>query len=94
MKSYYVYIMVSDTGTFNTSMTRDLKKRVYEHQHTIVPGFAKQSEVDRLDYYEETKDIGAAIAREKQIKGWRRSKKTDLLTSLNPKWEDLSKNWF
>ncbi len=77
-KSYYVYIMVSPTGTLYTGMTNDLKKRVFQHKNKLIEGFTKKYNVTRLAYYVETTDVRAAIAREKQIKGWRRSKKFDL----------------
>ncbi len=56
--------------------------------------FHKRYRVDRLVYYEMYNDIRDAIAREKEIKGWRREKKNDLVRKLNPKWEDLSKKLF
>ena len=94
MKTYYVYIMSSKSGTLYTGMTNDLERRVYEHKNKLVDGFTKKYNVNRLVYYEETGDVDSAIAREKQIKGWRRSKKTDLIKSINPKWTDLSVDWF
>ena len=60
----------------------------------MVEGFTKKYNVTRLAYYEETLDVSAAINREKQIKGWRRSKKTDLIKSINPTWRDLAEDWF
>jgi putative endonuclease len=92
-KSYYVYILTSPTGTLYTGMTNDLKRRVYEHKQKLVPGFTKKHNVTRLVYYEETIDVKSAIAREKQIKGWVRRKKLDLIKSVNPKWKDLSDDW-
>jgi len=94
MKQYYVYIMTSPTGTLYTGMTNNLKRRVYQHQNKLIEGFTKRYNVTRLAYYEEFGDVCAGIAREKQIKGWRRSKKLDLIKSVNPKWEDLSAAWY
>jgi len=60
----------------------------------MIDGFTKKYNITKLVYYEETNDIQAAIAREKQIKGWVRSKKIALIESANPKWDDLSEGWF
>ncbi len=94
MKQYYVYIMNSPTGTLYVGMTSNLKRRVYEHKQKIKDGFTKKYNVTRLAYYETTGDVQAALAREKEIKKWRRSKKIALIKSLNPKWQDLSEGWY
>jgi len=94
MKRYFVYIMSSLTGTLYTGMTNNLERRVYEHKQKSIPGFTAKYNVTRLAYYEETGEVQVAIAREKEIKGWRRSKKIALIKSLNPKWEDLAVDWF
>jgi putative endonuclease len=94
MKQYYVYIMTSSSGTLYTGTTNNLKRRVYEHKHKLIEGFTQKYNITRLVYFEETGDVSAAIAREKQIKGWRRSKKIALIESLNPKWQDLSDGWY
>ncbi len=75
-------------------MTNDLERRVYEHKHKMVPGFAKQYNLSKLVYFEDTTDVKQAIAREKEIKGWLRKKKIALIESTNPKWDDLSLDWF
>ena len=82
--------MVSSTGTLYTGMTNDLKHRVYQHKNKLVDGFTKKYNVHKLVYYEETGDVVATIAREKQIKGWLRIKKNNLVESVNPDWRDLS----
>jgi putative endonuclease len=94
MSRYYVYMMTSAAGTLYTGVTNDLKRRVYEHKHKLIEGFTKKFNVTRLVYYEETDDIQAALAREKQIKGWLRRKKIALIKSVNPKWQDLSEGWY
>ena len=94
MKTYYVYILTSETGTLYIGLTNDLMRRVYEHKKGLVKGFTKQYGVNRLVHYEETNDVNEAILREKEIKKWRRSKKLDLIRGSNPKWEDLSAGWF
>ena len=75
-------------------MTRDLLRRVYEHKHKLIDGFTKKYNIGYLVYFDETSDVTSAIAREKQIKGWRRSKKIELIESANPAWKDLSTDWY
>jgi putative endonuclease len=93
MKSYYVYIMTNKSKTLYTGVTNDLIRRVYEHKHKLIPGFTQKYNITKLVYYEETSDVYSAIAREKQIKGWLREKKINLIESMNPNWVDLSLNW-
>jgi putative endonuclease len=88
-KTYYVYIMTNKSGTLYTGVTNDLKRRVLEHKEHLVPGFTKRYNITRLVYYEETNDVHSALAREKQIKGWLRRKKVELIESVNPQWRDL-----
>jgi len=94
MRQYYVYIMTNKSRTLYTGVTNDLNRRVYEHKQKLVPGFTSKYNITRLVYFEATTDIRAAIAREKQIKGWLRSKKVALIESANPKWDDLSAGWY
>ena len=94
MSKYFVYIMNSPSGTLYTGITNDLRRRVYQHKHHLVEGFTKKYNVTRLAYFEETGVVNAAIAREKEIKGWRRSKKIGLIKSTNPDWSDLAEDWF
>jgi len=94
MKQYYVYIMTNRSGTLYTGMTNDLKRRVYQHKRKLIPGFTTKYNIMRLVYYEETNDVRAAIAREKEIKGWLRKKKIALIESMNPEWKDLAADWF
>ena len=67
-----------------------MERRIYEHKHKLVPGFTAKYNITRLVYFEVTQDVLSALTREKQIKGWLRSKKTALIESLNPEWKDLS----
>jgi len=75
-------------------VTNNLERRVYEHKTKMVPGFTEKYNVDKLVYFEETSDVRAAIAREKEIKKWRREKKNNLVVAVNPEWKDLSEGWF
>lgn len=86
--------MTNKSRTLYTGVTNNLERRVYEHKHGLVPGFTKKYHITRLVYFEDTPDIQAAIAREKQIKGWLRAKKVALIESVNPKWDDLSAEWY
>ena len=90
MKTYYVYIMTNLSGTLYTGTTDNLEQRIYEHKHKLVPGFASKYDITRLVYYEEENDADTALAREKQIKGWPRSKKVELIESVNLEWRELS----
>ncbi len=93
-KTYYVYILTNAVRTLYVGVTNDLMRRVYEHKQKTVPGFTKKYNLTWLAYYEEASDVTSAIAREKQIKSWRRSKKVDLIESANPRWKDLALEWF
>jgi len=93
-RTYYVYLLASSTYTLYTGMTGNLEGRIRQHKEKSVPGFTSQYDVARLVHYEEYQYVWDAIAREKQIKGWRRSKKIALIESLNPEWKDLAADWF
>ena len=74
-------------------VTNNLERRIFEHKHELIDGFTKRYHVHKLVYYEQTGDIRAALEREKQLKRWSRKKKNALVETLNPGWEDLSKDW-
>lgn len=89
-KSYSIYILASKkNGTLYIGVTNNLSRRIYEHKNFLVPGFTSKYKVDRLVYFEEFNQSYSAISREKQLKGWRRSKKIALIAKLNPNWNDL-----
>lgn len=91
---YYVYILTNwDNKVIYTGVTNNLERRIYEHKNKLVDGFTKKYNVNKLVYYDGTTDVKSAISREKQIKGWTRKKKNDLVETMNPNWEDLSKQW-
>ena len=79
--------------TLYVGVTNDLERRVYEHKNSLTPGFASKYGLDRLVFFESTSDVLSAIAREKEIKAWRREKKVGLIESANPLWRDLSTEW-
>lgn len=87
---YYVYILSNRNNTvLYTGVTNNLIRRVYEHKYRLTEGFAEKYRAYKLVYYEETDDVNSAIAREKQIKGWVRTKKIKLIFTLNPTFKDL-----
>ena len=89
-KYFAVYIMASArNGTLYTGITSNLPKRVWEHREGVVDGFTKQYGVKHLVWYEVTEDPLSAIAREKQIKAWKRGWKLKLIEQKNPEWRDL-----
>jgi len=94
MAEYYVYIMTNRSRTLYTGVTIDLVRRVHEHKQKLADGFTKKYNITILVYFEATPDVRSAIAREKQIKGWLRIKKIALIESINPRWNDLSAEWF
>lgn len=91
--TFFVYIMTNRSGTLYVGVTNDLERRVYEHKEKLVPGFTARYRIDRLVFFETTDDVRVAIEREKQIKGWGRSKKILLINRMNPSWRDLSGDW-
>ncbi len=94
MKSYYVYILNNPGGMLYIGVTNNLIRRVYEHRQELVDGYTKSYHIHRLLYFEETSDVNVAIAREKEIKGWRRSKKLALIYATNPTMQDLAAEWY
>jgi putative endonuclease len=81
-------------GTLYIGMTSNLHKRVFEHKFHRLEGFTDKYKVERLLYWESFDEVQKAINREKQLKGWRRSKKIALIETLNPHWLDLAREWF
>ena len=75
MEQYYVYIMTNKSRTLYTGITNNLERRVYEHKNKLIEGFTKKYNITKLVYYEISNDVEAAIAREKQIKGWLRRRR-------------------
>jgi putative endonuclease len=82
-------MMASNSGVIYVGVTNDIISRTLEHKSHLNDGFTNKYRCHKLVYYEVGNSIKDAIAREKEIKGWRRSKKVNLINSVNPKWEDL-----
>ena len=92
-KKYWTYIVASRTGTLYIGMTNNLYVRVMQHKSGEIEGFSSKYHCSRLVYWESFDDVLKAIDREKQLKGWRRAKKTVLIESMNPRWQDLAEKW-
>ena len=85
--------MASKSRVLYVGVTNNLQRRVEQHKQKVVEGFTRKYNATRLVYHEMTSDVRVALAREKQIKSWRRSKKIELIESANPTWKDLSQEW-
>ncbi len=94
MRHFYVYILASKSRVLYIGITNNIHRRVREQKHNESPGFTSKYRVHRLVYFETFKYVGNAIAREKAIKGWLRSKKIAMIEAGNPTWEDLSESWY
>ncbi|HSW90081.1 MAG TPA: GIY-YIG nuclease family protein [Patescibacteria group bacterium] len=87
---YWVYMMASNLGNLYIGVTDDLHRRVLEHKYDIHDkSYTKEHQCHKLVYIEEYSHVEEAIAREKQLKGWIRKKKRDLIAKQNPGWKDL-----
>ncbi|MCL5428473.1 MAG: GIY-YIG nuclease family protein [Chloroflexi bacterium] len=93
MNSYYIYILGNRKGALHVGITNDMERRIYEHKKKLVKGFTRKYNLNQLLFMEEFSDIYQALDAEKQIKGWLRKKKLALIRTMNPKFEDLSKDW-
>jgi len=90
MRAYWVHVMASRSRVLYTGVTNDLGRRVNEHKQSLIGGFTQRYRITRLVFFEQHADIREAIAREKQIKGWVRSRKIKLIEERNPTWDDLA----
>ena len=88
---YYVYILTNKShSVLYIGVTNNLECRLFEHKNHLISGFTDRYNVERLVYFEYTKDVRTAIEREKELKGWTRKRKEALIDSVNPQWKDLS----
>ena len=92
-RRYFVYIMTNPSRTLYAGITNSIRRRTREHKEKRAGGFTARYNITRLVYYESFCDIRNAIEREKQIKSWTRAKRVALIESMNPKWDDLSREW-
>lgn len=90
MKSYWIYIVASETnGTIYIGMTNNLIRRIYEHKNNLIKGFTYKYNVHKLVYTEQFERPEEALYRESQLKAWRRIWKLELINKANPAWKDL-----
>lgn len=88
---YYVYILTNKShSVLYIGVTNNLERRLFEPKNHLISGFTDRYNVERLVYFEYTKDVRTAIEREKELKGWTRKRKEALIDSVNPQWKDLS----
>ena len=89
-----VYIMASGFhGTVYTGVTSNLIQRVYQHRTSALGGFTADYGVKRLVWFGMHGSMESAIAREKQLKNWRREWKIALIAEANPTWRDLAEDF-
>jgi putative endonuclease len=92
-RRYFVYILTNPSKTLYTGVTNNLRRRIREHREKRAEGFTAKYNITRLVYFESFVDIRNAIEREKQVKAWTRAKRIGLVESVNPEWNDLSREW-
>ena len=89
--TYYVYILTNRHNTvLYVGVTNNLERRLFEHKNRLVKGFTSRYNIDKLVYYETCEDAGKAIVREKELKGWLRKRKEELIEKENPGWEEIT----
>jgi len=91
-RTFWTYIMASDSGVLYVGVTGNLASRALQHRSKLIPGFTRKYNVTKLVWFEPHSSIRAAISREKEIKGWGRMKKVKLIEEHNPNWRDLGVN--
>ncbi|HTV06887.1 MAG TPA: GIY-YIG nuclease family protein [Acidobacteriaceae bacterium] len=92
-RRYSTYIVASRTHVIYIGVTNDIERRMREHKNDEFDSFTSKYKCNRLVWLEQYNSPSAAIARETQLKGWRRSRKIDLIERSNPTWIDLSEEW-
>ncbi len=92
-RTYYVYIMASRSRVLYIGITGFLMQRVLQHRAGEGAEFTRRYRVQRLVYFQSFHNVGDAIARETEVKKWRREKKIALIEERNPTWEDLAEGW-
>ncbi len=89
MKNYFTYILSSKNKVLYVGMTDNLSRRIFEHKQSLIDGFTKKYNVNKLVYYESHPNLSSAVKREKQLKNWHRQWKINLIESVNEEWKDL-----
>jgi putative endonuclease len=93
-RGFFVYLLSSTSRVLYTGATSHLIRRTHEHRTHALPGFTRRYAVNRLVWFECTPNAAAAVAREREIKGWTRAKKVRLIEAANAGWLDLAADWF
>ncbi len=94
VRRFYVYMLSNNSRTLYVGVTNDIQRRLWEHRQKRADGFIRDYNITMLVYLEEYARADDAIAREKQLKSWRREKKVWLIEQENPYWLDLAHDWF
>ena len=95
MRKYWVYIIGNKGATtVYIGVTNNLQRRIAEHKTGAISGYTQRYKCDRLLSFEEYQNIETAIAREKELKGWKRERKENLIATQNPHRVDLASDWF
>lgn len=89
MNEYYVYILTNKSYTLYIGITNNLPRRIYEHRQKFISGFTQRYNIGKLIYVEQYSTAIDAIAREKQLKGWTRKKKIELIKMVNPTFQEI-----
>ena len=91
---YWVYILTNKRcSTLYIGVTNNIVRRLHQHRFGEVKGFSNRYHLSRLVWIEHFRNVNDAIACEKKLKGWRRSRKIALVEQTNPRWLDLSDDW-
>jgi putative endonuclease len=93
-KIHCAYILSNVSKMLHVCVTNHLESRVFQHKAKLITGFTQKYNLHKLVYFEQFRDVREAIRREKQIKGWLRSRKVALIESINPQWKDLAEDHF
>ncbi len=93
-RRFYVYMLSNNSHTIYVGVTNDIQRRLWEHRQKRADSFTRDYNITMLVYLEEYARADDAIAREKQLKNWRREKKVWLIEQENPNWLDLAHDWF
>ena len=93
MRNYHVYLLASTRRRLYVGVTGNLMERVWQHRHGK-GGFTSRYRIDKLVHFEEYSEPRTAIAREKELKKWRRARKERLVSMHNAGWRDLAADWF
>jgi len=97
MHEYHFYVCIVQSASRRAlyiGVTNNLRRRIFQHKMHQFEGFTSDYNAVRLVYWEKFGSVGKAIAREKQLKRWRREKKMWLVEKMNPQWRDLAADWY